>query len=358
MTNILTRYIQNRFWQMFLFILLGIIILFVVVDLVENVDKFLDKKVPKSIIFLYYLYFIPYILVITMPVATLLSTVFTVGTLARDNEMVAMKALGFSLYRVVSALLIVGFFISMGSFIISEGIAAEANKKKAEITRHYLNKSGLSKKHIRNIQIQEPPDQIVSMDVFKVETQMAQNVKIETFDGARLISRIDAPEMYYEDGRWFILSGFQRIFKQDDELARPVKEVKYFDFHFTPKELIMTQVRPDEMNFGELKHFIQRIRQSGGEVYRWLTDYYLRISFPINNMIIVLFSIPLAYNRRKKSLAVGFGLSLIVCFVFFGMIKVGQTLGQNGHISPVIGAWAGNIIMGVGGMIYLFSVRK
>lgn len=358
MTRILPRYIQSRFWKMFLFILLGIIILFVVVDLVENVDKFLDKKVPKGIIVQYYLFFIPYIVVLTLPVATLLSTVFTVGTLSKDNELVAMKALGFSLYSVVASLIIVGFLVSLGSFIISEGIAATANKKKAEISRQYLSKSRSSKRNIRNIQIQEPPNKIVSMDLFEVGNKTGKNIKIETFEGSKLISRIDSPEIYYENEKWFIVTGYERIFEGESELARSIQEARFFDFQFTPKEIMMTQIRPDEMNFNELKHFIFRIRQSGGEVYRWLTDYYLRISFPLNNMIIVLFSIPLAYNRRKKSLAVGFGLSLIVCFVFFGMIKVGQTLGQNGHISPMIGAWAGNGIMSVAGVIYLFSVRK
>lgn len=343
---------------MFSFILLGIIILFVVVDLVENVDKFLDKKVPKGIIVQYYLFFIPYIIVLTLPVATLLSTVFTVGTLAKDNELVAMKALGFSLYSVMNALMIVGFMVSVGSFVVSEGIAATANKKKAEITRQYLQKSRSSKRNIRNIQIQEPPNQIISMDIFEVNHKIGKNVKIETFDGSKLISRIDTPEIYYEDNHWFILTGFRRDFNGESETASAIEEAVYFDFQFTPKEIMMTQVRPDEMNFNELKHFIFRIRQSGGEVHRWLTDYYLRISFPLNNMIIVLFSIPLAYNRRKKSLAVGFGLSLVVCFIFFGMIKVGQTLGQNGHISPLIGAWAGNGIMSVAGLVYLFSVRK
>ncbi len=358
MTRILPRYIRNRFWSMLLFIFFGIILIFVVVDLVENLDKFLDKKVPKGIIVQYYLFYIPYIVVLSMPVGTLLSTVFTIGTMARDNELIAMKALGFSLYRVMRTLLGVGLVISIGVFILSEGIAAETNKKKAEITQNYLEGKKRNYKKLRDIQIQEPPDKVISMDVFDPDKNIATHVKIITFKDSDLISRIDAPVMFWEDGKWMINKGVIRIFEEDKEINEKIEEPMFFSFVFSPKELLMTQVRPDEMDFNELKYFIQLIRKSGGEVYRWLTDYYLRLSFPLSNIIIVLFSIPLAYNRRHKSLAVGFGLSLVICFFYFGLVKMGQTLGQNGSIPPLIGAWIGNVIMGTIGVSYLFAVRK
>lgn len=358
MIRILPRYIRNRFWSMLLFIFLGIILIFVVVDLVENMDKFLDKNVPKNIIVQYYLYYIPYIVVLSMPVGTLLSTVFTIGTMARDNELIAMKALGFSLFSVMKTLLVVGLIISVSIFFIAEIIAAESNKKKAEITRNYLESGKRGFKKLRDIQIQEPPDKVVTVDVFDPDKNIASLVKIITFKDSELISRIDANQMFWEEGKWIIYEGVIREFEQNSERIQRIEEPLQFSFAFTPRELMMTLIQPDEMDFNELRYFIGLIRKSGGEVYRWLTDYYVRIAFPISNLIIVLFSIPLAYNRRKKSLAIGFGLSLVVCFFYFGLVKMGQTLGQNGSIPPLVGAWIGNVIMASVGISYLFVVRK
>jgi lipopolysaccharide export system permease protein len=108
----------------------------------------------------------------------------------------------------------------------------------------------------------------------------------------------------------------------------------------------------------ELIGFVRRIRMLGGEVHQWLTDLHLRVAFPLSNLVIVLFSVPIAYNRRRRSLAVGFGISLIVCFLYFGLVKMGQTMGQKGSIHPFWAAWLGNQIMGIGGIINLIKTRK
>jgi lipopolysaccharide export system permease protein len=117
-------------------------------------------------------------------------------------------------------------------------------------------------------------------------------------------------------------------------------------------------VKPDEMTIGELRKFMRKIKESGGEVYRWMTDYHLRIAFPLGNVIIVLLSVPLVYNRRKKSLAVGFGYSLAIAFVYFGIVKLGQTIGQNGSAPPILAAWMGNLIMVIFGAFETILVRK
>ena len=78
----------------------------------------------------------------------------------------------------------------------------------------------------------------------------------------------------------------------------------------------------------------------------------------MRNVIIIVLSLPLAYNRRKKSVAIGFGISLAVCFFYFGLVKLGQTLGENGHLSPLLAAWLGNGVMAAGSALNLVKTRK
>ena len=85
MIRILSRYMLRQFFSLFIFCLLSVIFIFLIVDLIENLDQFLDRNVPWKIILQYYLYFIPYIVVLTMPVATLLATVFSIGGMARTK---------------------------------------------------------------------------------------------------------------------------------------------------------------------------------------------------------------------------------------------------------------------------------
>jgi len=359
MIRVLPGYIRRRFLGLFLFCLLSVIILFLVVDLVENLDRFIDKNVPRKVIFLYYLYYIPYIVVLTLPVATLLATVFSVGSLARHNEIIAMKSLGFSLYRMMRTLLGVGFWVSCLSFVLAEGLGAQTNRRKEDIRRVYLDQvQGTVSSRLRNLEIQEPPDKIITIGYYDGKKRVAHQVKVETFRDHRLVSRLDAPSMRWDGEAWVVSDGYQRVFEGETERAFPVRQSVRYWFQFNPKELLLAQVTPDEMGFGELLKFVERVRQSGGEVHRWMTDLHLRIAFPLSNLIIVLLSLPLAYNRRKKSLAVGFGISLLICFFYFGLVKMGQALGQKGSMPPFLAAWLGNVVMGVGGIIDLSRARK
>jgi lipopolysaccharide export system permease protein len=359
MNRLLPKYLSRQFLGIFVFSLIGSVFLFVIVDLIENADQFIDAKAAWHVVVVYYLYFLPNICVLTVPVATLLATVFSVGLLAKNNEITAMKALGYSFYQVMSVLLILGCIISVFSFFLQEIISIPANGKMMEIKRSYLTKNeGASYLKYRNLLIQEPPDKIVRIEFFNNITGTAYNVSIETFADNKLISRLDAAEMRWKDNRWVVPGGYRRIFEDEKEKAFPFSKPVVFSFQFTPKELASAQIKPDEMRFLELHRFIRKIRQSRGEVKRWLTDFYMRIAFPVSNLFIILLAAPLSYNRRKKSLAIGFGISLMICFFFFGLIKLGQTLGQNESLPPLLAAWLGNVLAAAGGVINTISTRK
>ena len=193
----------------------------------------------------------------------------------------------------------------------------------------------------------EPPDKIVIIGYYDQKTKKAGRIKIESYQNHHLISRIDASIMFWDDQQWVINQGYKRVFKDDVEVeAKPIDQPLYFNFRFTPKELQSTRITPEELSIRELYRFTKRIRDSGGEVNQWMTDLHMRFAYPLSNLFIVLLSVPLAYNRRKKSIAVGFGMSLIIVFFYFGII------------APMIGAWIGNIIAGMGGIVTLVLVRK
>ena len=164
--------------------------------------------------------------------------------------------------------------------------------------------------------------------------------------------------MIYSGDSWIIQRGFERHFDGNTETVVAVVTPLRFHFNFNPDELIQAQGIPEQMPYKVLKKYISRIAQSGGETCQWLTELHIRIAYPFSNLLIVLFAVPLAYNRRKKNIAVGFGISLTVVFFYFGIVKMGQTMGQNGTLPPLIAAWLGNAIMTAGGIINLIKTRK
>ena len=359
MKGILPKYIGKRFAGILLFSLLGAVVIFLVLDLVQSLDQFIDKGVPRKTIIQYYLYYVPYIIVLVLPVTALVATVFSIGSLARRNEIIAMKSLGYSLYQMMKTLMLLGFGISLFSFIMSEGVMIHTNRLKQNIEDTYLNPGRqIRTSYLRDLEIKEPPDTFITIDRYIIKKKTAYRVEIKRHHENRLIYRLDSDSMYWNGTHWEIPGGRERFFMEEAERMEDIHQPRMLDFKFSPKELLLTQKQPTEMSFNELKWFVNRVVQSGGEVQLWKTELYLRISYPISSMIIILLSVPFAYNRRKRNMAIGFGISLGICFFYFGVMKVCQTLGENGSIPPVVAAWFSNGIMGFGGIINLLKVRK
>lgn len=359
MTTLLPKYILKKFIGLFLLCVVSVIVLFLVIDGIEHMDKFIDRQVPFVIVIQYYLYYMPYILVLTLPVATLMASVFAVIGLARGNEIVAMKSLGYSLYQLLGPLLLAGLVISIVSFFTAELIVAHSTQKMEAIKQEHL-KEGSSTKFLsrfRNMQIRDE-NKFITIGYFDIKKKLAHRVRIQEISDDRLTYRMDADSMTWENGAWIIRHGIERVFSDTSEVAANLTRPVVFQFHFNPDELIQAQGSPEDMGYWELKKYVDRIQRSGGETSQWLTELHLRISYPLSNFLIILFSVPLVYNRRQKNIALGFGLSLTVVFFYFGLVKMGQTLGQHGNLPPLIGAWLGNMIMCAGSVINLMKTRK
>jgi lipopolysaccharide export system permease protein len=82
-------------------------------------------------------------------------------------------------------------------------------------------------------------------------------------------------------------------------------------------------------------------------VQKYLVDLYLKISFPLTNLIVVVIGTALALRARRGGLAVWFGLSVFISFLYYAFIRTGQALGHNGALPPLLAAWIGNLFFGI-----------
>ncbi len=355
----LDRYISRQFLATLIFAIVAFAIIVVVVDLVEFLDKFIDRQVPKPIIVEYYLNYLPYIIVLILPIAVLLASLFSVGQMARYNELTAMQTSGISLYRIAMPLLIWGLLLSLFSLFFAEYVVPPTSARKFAIKREYIDRvSPQIFSRQTNINVLQGEYDRTYIDYYDHQTKTAHNVMIQHYASGRLISRTDARRMVWKGRQWVLQDGFFRRFQGDREIVSHFKEKPFPDFPFIPTDLQKAQKQPDEMNYQELRRFIQQIVRNGADPRRWLVDLHLKIAFPFSNFIIILFGIPLASIQRRSGRALGFAISLLICFFFFGLIKTFQAIGYNGLIHPVLAAWASNIIIGGLGIFMMIRAQK
>ena len=345
--KILDRYLIKQFLQTVFFGLLAFALIFVVVDMMENLDDFIDQNVPSELILNYYLVFIPEIIRLMTPVSVLLASLFTAGKMSNLNELTAMRAGGMSLYRFMAPFIITSFIISLSAVYIGVYLVPLANKQKVYIEQKYMRKGLVNIGS--NIFFQDTKNRIVTIRYYDVDNHQANQISIQEFDMndlTKLTSRTDAYRMKYDttNNCWILYTGTNRVFHDTDESFEKFAEKNYYGLNFKPEEIIKKQRKPEEMTLPELDNYANEQQTTGNNPTSILIEYQSRIAFAFSSVVVVLFGLPISANRRKGGLAIQVGINLLITFAYLVFMKVSQAFGKNGVLNPFITAWLANFI--------------
>lgn len=330
-------------------------LIFILVDLFENIDKFIDKNLTNGLIIQYYIYFIPEILKLITPVSMLLATLFTFSRFNNYSEMTAVNSAGISLYRFSVPLLLFGMLITMLSFYFNGWLVPRFNSEKLKIERNYLGKNVIPGV-ISNLHFQDSENKIIAIGSYNENEKTAYNVSINIFSKtlpSDLQFRYDVKIMKWDSIKndWKLIGVLERRFDStnsetlintDTSFSSDIAEIG--KLYFSPSQIVKSQLKADELKLEDLKDHIDLMESSGQVVDREKVDYYSKISFPFSNIIVILFGISISTNKRRSGTAVQFGISILVTFIYLGFLKVSQTFGYNGDLDPVLTAWLANIL--------------
>lgn len=360
--TLVDRYIIRQFLVTALFSLVAVLLIFIVIDAMEKLDDFIDKQADWNTIVRYYLYFMPEIIKLIIPVAMLLASLFVTARLSAQGEWTAFKSSGISLYRLLAPYLGVAIIISVISVYFNGWVVPFANKKKFTIERVYLHKDVVNASGA-NIYVQDSPTRILSMGYFDDTRNIASRVSIQDFnvvDPTEMVGRVDAVSMVWDStsGSWVLQNGTRRWFANGKERLEDFTTQSAGSLHFDPEDLRKKQQKPDEMSYYDMKEFIENQQRAGQDVARWQVDFDSKISFPFATVIVVLFGVPFSSIRRRGGVGVQLGISLLICFIYLIFMKVSQVFGYNGDINPLLTAWSANILFFLAAILVLLRVPK
>ena len=350
--KLLDRYVLTRFLGQFLWAVVAATIIFLAVDLVEQLDKFIDNRVSARTVLYFYVLYIPYIVYLILPVATLLGTLFTIGGMTMSNELTAMSVSGVSFRRPLMVLILVTGITAALGFILGESLVTQANRKRMDIQRYEVKRMPReSRARQGKFYMQVRPGEHIYINRYDPATREAFGISVVQVDGGRIVERCDAPKMVWRDNRWWLQEAVVQSFQPQGTIGWQRPEVRSLSGGgLRPEEFERVQAAPEEMNWWELGEFIHRLEASGGLTRKWRVDRLFKVSLPVATVVIVLFGAPLAAIKRRGGTALGFGLSLFVCFVYYGFLQVGKVMGYNGTLPPLASAWVGNLFFGLLGL--------
>jgi lipopolysaccharide export system permease protein len=353
------RYLLRQYARIFFVSILAFSVVYITVNVFEEIDNFIDHRAKLSTIALFYLYSMPYILTYVIPVSLLLATIFSMGIMARRNELTAFISSGISLVRVAAPVLAASLLVSLFSTWFNDRVVTRATPLSKQIKVHDIEGKPRGDPGLKeNFHYLGENGFVYLARRYSHEAMTLQDVVVQQFSGNTLVRRVDAKSAKFMDGQWVFASGFERVFESDAERVAAFDQLAIAELGEQPEDFAKKEVDEEDMNFSQLRSHIAKVRRSGGAVERQLTDLYFKFSYPLAGSIFVLLGIALSSGKRKQSIATGFGLTLLISFVYYGVLRVGQTLGYNGLLPPFLAAQAGNILFSMVGVFLVVRANR
>ena len=326
----------------------------VVVDLIENIDTFIDHEASWRQIAKCYLFRTPYWVLLALPITTLLGTLFSLGGLARRSELTAAKAAGISLHRLLTPLYAFSLLMALAAMAFTDVIVPGATYR-YNATRDDIRSYSRSDGSRRQVLLQDIAGQFIFARSYDHQRRRAHEVTWEKTDGSRTLERATARIAQWrpDPGRWVLTAGYYHLLDGPDLQVAPFDSLTLTHLTLTPDDFSRQQKEPEEMDYVELSDYIQRALSNGEDVTRHLVDLHLKISFPFTCVVVFLLGAPLGAATRRSGRAGAFGLGVLICFVFYGSVKAGQALGWNGILSPWLGAWLVMLLFAAIGLLLL-----
>lgn len=359
MMKILERYILVEFLKLLMIAVTAFILLFMMVDVFENMDSILKYKVPLASSLLFFGYKIPFIISQISPIAVLISVLLTLGILCKNGEITAMKAGGVSLLRVVLPLLVFGAAISAAVMVMNESVTHSALKRVDYLKRQWFGmQSGSFGREGMWLRTSRGIFNIKQIDVRRGRINGVTFYDLEK--PFKIKSRILARNAKWQGGRWVADAATVWSFSEAGEaLSREAGAVALDEGLPKPENLANFENLEKDMSFQELKSYITRLEADGYEAARYKLDLYNKVSFPLVNFVMVLVGIPFALKTgRYSGIAAGVGLSVIIAFSYWVIFAVTKSLGHSGIIPPFLAAGFPDLLFFAIGALMFGYVRQ
>ncbi len=356
----LDRYVFSEWVRIFVVTALGFPLLVVIIDLTDNLDKYLNRQIPYGDLALSYLYWLPDSMFMILPAAVLFATVFTIGGLTRYSEITAAKASGISFYRMIAPIL-VGAVIATGLGLLIGEVVPRTNSRRQELLReNEFAKNGRGNERF-NFAYAAEQGRVYKAGALVLDKDSLAALEVERRgSGANYPTYVlTAQSATYRPNRGWTLRNGDLHFIPDSGANRVVGFDSLVDRRMTerPLDLMASPRAPQEMGYRELGRFIHAMERSGGDVNELRVERMLKIAIPVTCIVIFLFGAPLATSTQRGGAAYGVGVSLGTTVVFLMLIQLMKAVGGKGIISPELAAWMPSLVFAVVGSYLMARVR-
>src|SRR5260370_4867789 len=281
----------------------------------------------------------------------LLAVLVTFGLMQRSNEIVAVKATGISIYRIVTPVLVAALFLAGGLFLADQFYLPHTNKRQEALHNQIKGKPPQTYLRPDRKWIFGQHNDIYYYQLFDPDRDQFGNITVFQLDRPTfsISRRIHADRAHWAENlkRWVYEQGWQRSL-----LGSAIAPDGYRNFDVsTFPELSETpayfkkEVRQySEMNYEELRRYIRDLQQSGFDVVRLRVQLHKKLSYPLITLVMAILAVPFALSSGKKGAVTGGAVAVGIPVVYTVVSRVFEAIGDLNQLPPALPARAPGLV--------------
>ncbi len=367
LNSIFHRHILRELLAPFLLSVMFLLSIFLMTTMLKLTNMIVNYHVSLGIVGRMILYSIPAFLEYVIPMATMIAVLLTFLKMSNDNEIIALKSSGVSLYALTPPVLLfctLAFLITC--FMTIYGLPMGKLKLKDLVFSLKSSSYGAL------LQERAFNDKFKGIMIYVNKTDPRTNSLIDVFmqDHSNLnaVVTVMAPRGELVDqpnGKVLHLRLFNGCINQvqlKDKTSHVIR-FKTYDVRLDLKDAYQA-VRSgmkyeDEMSLSELRHYIATHSPNGrNRYYPMLIEFYKKFSLPFSCIALGILAIPLGIRSRFSKQSFGIALGLFSFLGYYLLLSAEQVFGESGMYPPIIGMWLPNVLFGGLGLYLLFRAAN
>lgn len=349
-----------------LFLSLGVLTFVMILgNLIKITDLIINKGVDIFSVSKIFIYMMPALIKYTLPISSLAAVLLSLGRLSSDNEIIAIRASGINLFRLIFPLLTMGLILSLTLVIFNDRVIPYA---------HFASRKTLLEVGIKNPTAALEEGVFINsfqkyiLFIYRVDQKKNRlsNVRIYEPQGENKPTRTiiaRSGEFISEPGKNTVKLKLIDGTSDEPDPENPTNFYKLnFKTYFMNLNLAQSEdkskikKKPKDMTIVELTEEISKLKKEGVDPMPLITEINEKIALAFSCFIFILLGIPMAVITRRREKSINFGIAFLIVGIYYLLLMGSEALSLQGVVNPEIAMWIPNILMGTIGAILTYRL--
>ena len=211
----------------------------------------------------------------------------------------------------------------------------------------------------RNLNLIQNKNDIITAAMYSVSDSTLNNIRYMHFnDENALQTEIHADKLFWTGNNWMAKKAYktdytQMLIKKTELINSVISEIK-----IKPGDILIDRENTDIYRIGTIKHSMEAIKRSGYNYRKQMTEIYYRFSYLFITLIIIMIGSAFVIALKTKGIIFGLAMSILISFIYWGVLQGFRASGENGNIAPFIAILIPNILFASLAFFLLLKARK